>query len=111
MTTEQIHRYAPAITAISGRPQVRIREYKTYPPGQHPKECCIRNTLTALELVTDYGSRWWGCDDAYINSELRMVVVGDFKDEIRRKWKVVPKQLQRPDPEEVTWSTYTSSMD
>jgi hypothetical protein len=69
--------FAPVIQAIS------------HPPGNHPADCPIKTTMTALELRTEYGSRWFGCERAYINSELRMVVEGTNKlDEIRMKWPI-----------------------
>jgi hypothetical protein len=60
----------------------------SHPPGTHPRSP-IKNDMTALELVTTRGSRWFGCERAYINSELRMVIVGtNTRDEVRMKWPV-----------------------
>ena len=51
----------------------------------------IHPNMGALELQTDGGSRWYGCIRAYINSELRMIVVGaNSHDEVRMKWETVP---------------------
>lgn len=82
-------RYAPTEVTLSGRRAPVIR-YIVHPPGTH--RGVITPDMTALELVTDRGSRWYGVEDAYINSELKMVVVGtDRRDEVRMAWKVVPK--------------------
>jgi hypothetical protein len=84
-------RYAPKSVLIAGRGTVPVTSTKFYPPGQHPRGSPIVSTMGALELVTPYGSRWWGFDRGYINSQLRMVVQGFGKrDEIRSKWPVVP---------------------
>jgi hypothetical protein len=66
-----------------------VAEYVVHPPGTHPKSP-ISNDKIALECkLTPTGVRWFGCDRAYINSELRMVVVGfDDRDGIRRRWEV-----------------------
>jgi ABC-type phosphate/phosphonate transport system substrate-binding protein len=40
-------------------------------------------------------SRWYGCIRAYINAELRMVIVGtNSRDEVRAKWEIVPEDLR-----------------
>jgi hypothetical protein len=68
-----------------------------YPTGRHPINgaCPIVPTLGALALRTVLGTRWYGCDRAYINSELRMVAIGfDARDAGRSTWKVVPKKLR-----------------
>ena len=62
-----------------------------HPPGTHPGSC-IKAELTAVELQTAKGSRWYGFERAYINSELRLVVEGfDRRDEVRAKWALVPE--------------------
>jgi hypothetical protein len=91
-------RYAPkeVMVAHSGRPGTYpVTQYRVFPPGTHPNSGII-NDMTALELVTVAGSRWYGVSDAYINSQLRMVVIGtNRRDEVRMKWKIVPKQMRR----------------
>ena len=63
--------------------------------GQHPEECYIRADMGVLKLSTAVGDRLYGCKHAYINSELRMVVIGTFRsDEVRTKWEVVPEKLR-----------------
>lgn len=65
-----------------------------HPPYGHPDNCPIQEDMTALELRTSYGSTWYGCKYAYINGELRMIVVGcDSRDEIRSKWAVAEIEL------------------
>ena len=66
---------------------VRVHSARAHPPNAHPAECPIRADVTALELVTAYGSRWYGCERAWINSELRMCVSGfDERFEEMRAW-------------------------
>jgi hypothetical protein len=88
------HRYAPSTVVCGMRVDVHVQQYKYHPPGTHAHSPIV-DTTGALELVTELGSRWYGCDRAYINAELRMVVIGfDARDEVRAKWTVVPKKLQ-----------------
>lgn len=65
-----------------------VIEHVAHPPGTHPASC-INDDMTALEMKTAEGSRWYGFERVYINSELRMVVVGfSARDEVRRNWTV-----------------------
>ncbi len=87
-------RYAPKSVLIAGAGEVPVIRYVVHPAGAHPGP--IRQDMIALELVTPRGSRWYGVEDAYINSQLRMVVVGtNRRDEIRMKWPIVPKKYRR----------------
>lgn len=83
-------RYAPSHVHVLGHGIVKATAYVAHPPGNHPKNCAIRNDMTALEIKTPVGrSRWYGFERAFINSELRMVVIGfDARDEVRSKWEV-----------------------
>lgn len=85
-------RYAPTtVFIVNGEDIVHLPVIQSiaHPPGNHPENCPISKSMTVLELKTAHGSRWYGCDHAYINSELRMVVVGTNKrDEVRMKWPV-----------------------
>lgn len=64
-----------------------------HPSGSHAGP--IRPDWPALQLVTERGDRWYGCARAYINSELRMVVIGTpARDEVRMQWAVVPEELR-----------------
>jgi hypothetical protein len=88
-------RYAPKTVLILGRGVVPVTGTRFYPPGQHPPKSPIVPTMGALELVTPYGSRWYGFDRGYINSQLRMVVEGfNKRDEVRSKWPVVPVKFR-----------------
>lgn len=90
---DRIPRYAPSHVIIARAMKLLpVRQYIAHPPNTHPASP-IKNEMTALELVTDKGSRWFGCEQAYINSELRMVVIGfDSRDEVRSKWEVCEVQ-------------------
>lgn len=87
---DRVPRYAPSHVIIAKAMKLLpVRSYRAYPIGDHPADCPIKSGMVALELVTDKGSRWYGCESAYINSELRMVVMGfDSRDEVRSKWEV-----------------------
>lgn len=82
-------RYAPERVVCQGKVDVPVRSYRAYPKGQHPQGCPLVPDCTALEMVTEHGSRWYGCERAYINSELRMVVVGiNSRDTVRKRWAI-----------------------
>ena len=53
-----------------------VSGWRSYPPGQHPALCPIVGDLTALEVCTAAGSRWYGVKRAWIGSDLRMRVQG-----------------------------------
>jgi hypothetical protein len=79
-------RYVPQemMTLKGMRP---VLSYRTYPPHAHPDKCPLIDGCVALECVTADGSRWFGVDAAWINSELRMVISGtNPRDEVRMKW-------------------------
>ena len=61
-------KYAPEVvqTVNGTQPVTGVR---SLPPNGHPHSP-IKNELRALELVTPSGSRWYGCKNAYINSQL-----------------------------------------
>jgi hypothetical protein len=85
---DRVPRYAPDKVIIARAMKLMpVTQAKFHPAGSHKGP--IRSDMNALELVTDAGSRWYGCERAWINSELRMVVVGfDVRDEVRRTWEV-----------------------
>jgi len=87
-------RYAPTHVIVANRgayAEVPVVRFVVHPAGTHPHSS-IRNDMKAVELQTaNHGSRWYGVEDAYINSELRGVVVGtNPRDEVRMKWRPVP---------------------
>ncbi len=90
--TDMTPRYAPSSVLVIGNNGARtlpVEQYIVHSPFNHPAGCPIVEDCTVLELRTADGSRWYGCDSAYINSELRMIVVGtNSRDEIRMKWEV-----------------------
>lgn len=92
MFSDMTPRYAPnkVMTLQNGLQPVTQSVF--YPAGSHPKNCPIKPSMGVLALTAVTGqTRYYGCDRAYINSELRMVVVGcDNRDEIRTKWEKVP---------------------
>lgn len=56
------------------RPVVRV---VAHPPSAHRPGCPIKAELTAVQVIPDIGpSRWYGCDKAWIGSDLRMHVFG-----------------------------------
>jgi len=76
--TDMVPRYAPDAVMVPGHGMQPVIQYHSYPPGEHPRNCPIRQDMTVLELVTPCGSRFYGCFKAEINAELRMVVIGGF---------------------------------
>lgn len=81
-------RYAPDKVIIAQAMKLcPVIQYVVHPPHTHNGP--IKANYLALECKTAHGSRWFGCEAAWINSELRMVTVGfDDRDEVRRKWEV-----------------------
>jgi hypothetical protein len=91
---DQTPRYTPnKVVVVAGRGGVlaTVTGVRAYPPGTHPEGCPLIEGCTAVELRTEYGSRWYGCGSAYINAELRMVIIGTHRrDEVRMGWERVP---------------------
>jgi hypothetical protein len=89
---DEVPRYAPEKTFIVRKGlayELPIVRYVSHPPNNHPPGCPLVNDCTALEMVTEVGSRWWGFDKCWINSELKMVIQGfDDRNEIVSGWKV-----------------------
>ncbi len=86
--SDNVPRYAPRhVMTLQGTSPVVKAIF--YPIGSHPEGCPILKTYGVLELVaSNGGSRYYGCDRAWINSELRMIVQGcNSGDEIRMSWK------------------------
>lgn len=85
-------RYAPEYTLVRddrGFRTAKVQEVVIHPSGMAPSPCPIRKDLTVVELKTLFGSRWWGVEKAWINSELRCVVSGiDPRNELLRNWTV-----------------------
>jgi hypothetical protein len=87
-------RYAPKeVMTLKG--MQRVVNTMFFPIGvSRPPNCPIVPNTGALLLRTGVGDRWFGCHEAYINSELRMVVIGcDARDEVRMKWEAVNETL------------------
>jgi hypothetical protein len=90
---DMVPRYAPSHVLVThgnfGAFNLPVHQYKVHLPNAHPAKCPIKPDMTVLELVTIAGSRWYGVERAYINSELRMVIAGfDSRDEVRSNWEV-----------------------
>ena len=85
-------RYAPNHVFIVSKGKMinaPVLRHIAHPPNAHPKQCPLVPECTAIEFITAYGSRWWGCDKAWINSELRMVASGfDMRNELVNKWDI-----------------------
>jgi len=88
------HYYAPRLLFGNGQ-QSPVETYVSHPPGTHPKSC-IKPEYCALECrLTNGAVRWFGCRDAYINAELKMVVVGvNPRDEVMSRFRKVPATLR-----------------
>jgi len=81
-------KYMPE-TVISAGERVPVLSYHVYPPGQAPKGIPTHRNLAVVECRTKRGSRWYGCERAYIDSTLRMVIVG-YKGAESDYWEVGP---------------------
>lgn len=89
MSIDRTPRYAPK-SVMTVRGVLPVSRYIAHSPGSHPGSP-IRNELTALEMKTEAGSRWFGCERAYIDGSLEMVIVGiDDRNQIMMQWKKVP---------------------
>lgn len=92
--TDLTPRYAPSHVIIPARMRLYpVTGYHFYPAGQHPPTLpkVIKPTYGVLECRTEAGSRYFGCVRAYINSALRMVVIGtNPRDAVRMTWDIVP---------------------
>lgn len=87
MKTDMTPRYAPTEVMSIKHGIVPVRTWKIHPPETHFWSPLV-NDMTALECVTEHGSRWYGIERGYINSELRMVIEGtNPRDEVRMKWE------------------------
>lgn len=87
---DRVPRYAPSEVMKAGHGRLPVLSYRVHPPVSDPKDrnAPIVASMTALECVTSAGSRWYGCERAWINSELRMVVSGfDARFEEMGRWE------------------------
>lgn len=92
---DRVPRYVPSTVLILGHGYVPVIRSTFHPAYKHPADCPLVNGIGALELVTEHGTRWWGFDDGYINSQLRMVVTGfPRRCELRSKWTKVPVKFR-----------------
>ena len=83
---DALERIAPELVICRGRWQP-VMQTIAHPPGTHA-DSPIRNELTAVELRTPVGSRWYGFERAWIGSDLRMHVSPiNPRDEVVYKWE------------------------
>ena len=92
-----IRKYAPKTTHIYSSDhgalrEVPVKRYIAHNPGAHPENSPIRADMYALEMQTDFGTRWHGFVKCYIDSSLRMVcelAENQERDEVIAKWENV----------------------
>ena len=60
-------------------------------PGSHPGSP-IKDDLTAVEIVTEAGSRWLGTERAWIGTDLEMHVLVNPADDVKRAWPAPAKE-------------------
>jgi hypothetical protein len=95
MTVTTTLRYVPEMLPVTlgndGKiyRNVPVTGVIAHPPGTHPTSC-IYNNMIAVEIKTPVGSRWYGTDKAYIDSNLRMAMAVNDRDEVLAKWDAVP---------------------
>lgn len=81
-------RYTPD-TILTANGIFTVLQRVFHPPGKHPSESPIKSEVGCVALTTIGGTRWYGCDKGWINSELRMVVSGfPAKFEEMSNWEV-----------------------
>lgn len=67
-----------------------VLQYIAWGKNSHPASCPLRSDCVALELITAFGSRWHGFEDARIGPDLRMHVClleNQERDEVIAKWE------------------------
>lgn len=77
-------------------PNARVLGVVAHPPGSHGGP--IRSDVTAVEIVTSHGTRWYGFKRAWITSSLKMAVEllpGQERDEVVARWKSLKLVGQR----------------
>lgn len=98
-----VWKLAPLSVLVLGGPsherytEAPVTAVNAYPPGQHPPGTPLLSDVTAVELVTPYGRRWRGVQEAQILSSLRMAVRlsrAQSKDETLRGWEDVPEEFR-----------------
>jgi hypothetical protein len=90
MITKLIPNEIGCLDKRTGRfnPSARVLRIETHPPGTHAGP--IRSDVTAVEIVTDTGVRWYGCARAWITAGLRMAIEllpGQERDEVIARWE------------------------
>lgn len=86
---DRVARYAPEMILMVGRGYQPVRKCILHPKGTAPGSWKNSAAGVVLEMQTDFGSRFWGFEKAWINSELRAVVQGfDSRCELRSAWEV-----------------------
>jgi hypothetical protein len=65
-----------------------VTHISSHLPGNHPKECPLKNDIMVIQVKTPVGSRWFGVKSFKINSELRGVITGtNPRDTVRMRWE------------------------
>lgn len=80
-----MERLVPETMICDGR-MAAVERVIAHPPNRHPGSP-IRDDLTAVECVTGRGSRWFGTERAWIGPDLRMHMLVNERDEVRRNWE------------------------
>ena len=92
MFEDMTPRYVPSELMVApGGELLPVERVESFNRGQHPKKAPLVADCTAVRCTLSNGAvRWFGCDHAYIDSSLRMVVVGtNPRDKVRMSWEVV----------------------
>lgn len=89
-TTKLIPNTIGILSKTTGKyhPHARVLRIQSHPPGTH--DSAIRKDVTAVEIVTEHGSRWYGCQRAWITGGLRMAIEllpGMERDEVVARWE------------------------
>jgi hypothetical protein len=87
-----LERVTPAEITCRGHLEP-VTQAVAHPPGSHPSSP-IGDDLSAVELVTARGSRWFGTSRAWIGSGLRMHLMVNPRDEVRAGWDAGALEVQ-----------------
>jgi hypothetical protein len=93
-----IFKYAPKTTNTYTQEHgalrdVLVKQYIAHTPGNHPEESPVKNVCYALELRTDFGTRWYGFAKLCIDGSLQMaceLLPGQENDEVIMGWDDAP---------------------
>lgn len=80
-----LEKLVPEVIICDGA-YVPVRKVIAHPPTTDRKAPIVAE-LTAVEVITDRGSRWFGTTRAWIGADLRMHMLVNPRNEVLRGWE------------------------